>query len=82
MLNVMASSRASPLPHLELRAPTQSTVNRNRAQKQLQRSPCVRYRSPTEKTRKPRNTGLSAFQHNFAFQLVKNWHAPCNIPFK
>ena len=41
----------------------------------------LRNRTPIEKTRKPRITGLSALSGDFLFQLVKTWHAPCNSPF-
>ena len=76
-----ASSRASPLPHLELRAPRQCTVNRNRARQSTQNPAFICKKTPIEKTRKPRNTGLSTFQRDILFQLVKTWHAPCNSPF-
>ena len=65
----------------ELRAPTECTVNRNRAHQPIQNPACIRNRTPIEKTRKPRMTGLSAFQSGFLYQLVKTWHAPCNSPF-
>ncbi|EJM10549.1 hypothetical protein PMI22_05699 [Pseudomonas sp. GM21] len=56
-------------------------MNRNRAQKHIQNPACIRNRNPNEKTRKPRNTGLLAFESNFLYQFVKTWHAPCNSPF-
>ena len=62
-------------------APTECTVNRNRARQLIRNPACVRNRTSIEKTRKPRTTGLSAFQREFLFQLVKTWHAPCNSPF-
>ena len=65
----------------EHRAPTQCTVNRNRALPLIQNPTRVRNRTPVKKTRKPRVAGLSALPCGFLYQLVKTWHAPCNSPF-
>ena len=62
-------------------APPEGTMNRNRAQSLIQNPACFRNRMMIEKTRKPRNTGLSTFKGIFLYQFVKTWHAPCNSPF-
>src|SRR5471030_3040620 len=61
-------------------APPEGTMNRNRAQTLIQNPACFRNRMMIEKTRKPRNTGLSTFKGIFLYQSVKTWHAPCNSP--
>ncbi len=72
-----AWERSSPL----FRAPQQCTVNRNRAWQPIQNPAFICKKIPITETRKPRNTGLSTFQRDILFQLVKTWHAPCNSPF-
>ncbi|MGH8349515.1 MAG: hypothetical protein ACRES5_23585, partial [Pseudomonas sp.] len=84
-LQVMRKSCGSELARDAFRAinaPTECTVNRNRAQQPIQNPACVHNRTPIEKTRKPRITGLSALQSDFLFQAVKTWHAPCNNSFR
>lgn len=56
-------------------------MTRNRARKPIRNPASLHNRTPIEKTRKPRNPGLSPFQSGFLFQPVKTWHAPCNSPF-
>ena len=81
MLNDTPLSRASPLPHLELNAPRQCTVNRNRARQPILNPAFICKKNHNVETQKPRITGLPALLGGFLLQLVKNWHAPCNSPF-
>ncbi len=80
MLNDTPLSRASPLPHFELNAPRQGTMNRNRARQPIQNSACTCKKTHIAETQKPRITGLSGQLSGFLLPLVKNWHAPCNSP--
>ena len=77
----MPWERACPRCFQGHRAPTECTVNRDRARQQIRNPTCARNQTSIEKTPKPRNTGLSTFQHNILLQPIKTWHAPCNSPF-
>ena len=76
--------RISPTSRMHrkpLYAPPQCIVNRNRARQPIQNPAFICKKTHIAETRKPRNTGLSTFQRDILFQLVKTWHAPCNSPF-
>jgi hypothetical protein len=66
--------------HLAPCAPPQRTVTCNRALLLIRHLARIRNRTSIEKTRKPRNTGLSALSGGYLFHIVKTWHAPCNSP--